>query len=664
MKKEMTSADVAALALELSSGETSIIDAKIAKIYQPAENEIRINLFIYNKGRDNLVIEAGKRAHMSQHLRPSPKIPQSFPMLLRKHIMGGRITYVRQYDFDRILEMGIVRGGIDTVLVVELFSPGNIVLLDSERKIILPMKPVTFKGRRIRSGETYQYPEAQISPIEAEAQELESVFSGSDADVVRTIASKFNVGGVLAEEVCARSGINKEESSKDIGTEGIEIIIKALKSLFKPLLSGNLKPCLVKKNIKDEEKAFDVLPFELDIYKENEKEYFQTFNAALDAFFGKKVAESTQKEAIAVKKEKVDIFERRLRKQQEAIENFAKDAEKQTIVAEKIYAHYVEIEEIIKILKHARENGYSWNDIKSILKKARDTVPAAKLIVSVDSAAGKIVLDLEGTKATIDIKHTIPQNAQVYYDKAKKLNRKREGALKAIEDTKAAMQKKEKKVTTRRKVNTKKYWYERYRWFISSDGFLVVAGRDADSNEELVKKYMEKNDIVFHTQYPGAPITLVKAVGRHITETALYEAACFVVSYSSIWKSGQFSGDCYWIRPEQVSKTPESGEYLKKGSFVIRGDRNYYRDIPVGAAVALELDGYTRVIGGPVSAVRERGKHVIEVVPGKFNQNDIAKKIYKTYVDILKDNNFVKQIASPDKIAMMLPPGESDIKGK
>jgi predicted ribosome quality control (RQC) complex YloA/Tae2 family protein len=662
MKKEMTSADVAALAFELSSGETSIIDAKIAKIYQPAADEIRINLFVYNKGRDNLVIEAGKRAHMSQYIRPSPKIPQAFPMLLRKHVMGGRITFVKQYDFDRILEIGIVRGGVDTVLVVELFSPGNIVLLDSERRIILPMKPVTFKGRRIRSGEVYQYPEAQISPVDAEAEDLEKVFASSDADVVRTIATKFNLGGILAEEVCARSGVNKAEAARDAGSDAIVAIIAALKDSFSPLLAGDLKPCLVKKEIKGEKQAFDVLPFELDIYRDYEKEAFPTFNAALDSFFGKMAAESVREQVVAVKKEKVDVFERRLQKQQAAIEKFGTDAEKQTLVAEKIYAHYVEIEEIINILKQARAKGYSWDEIKSIIKKAKESVPSAKMIASIDSAAGNIVLDLDGTKASIDIKMTIPQNAQIYYDKAKKLIRKKDGALKAIEDTRQAMQKREKKVSSKRKVNTKRYWYERFRWFTSSDGFLVVAGRDADSNEELVKKYMEKRDIVFHTQDPGAPITIIKTQGDDVTEQTLKETAQFVVSYSSVWKSGQFSGDCYWIRPEQVSKTPESGEYLKKGSFVIRGERNYFRDVPAGAAVALELEGSTRVIGGPLSAVSKHGQHVVEVVPGKFNQNDIAKKIYKIYVDKLKEPNFVKQIASPDKIAMMLPPGESDIK--
>jgi predicted ribosome quality control (RQC) complex YloA/Tae2 family protein len=663
MKQEMTSADVAALVFELSSGENSIIDSKIGKIYQPVAGELRINLFVYNKGKDNLVIEAGKRAHLSEHIRQSPKIPHSFPMLLRKHIFAGRITYVKQYDFDRIIEFGMVRGGVETVLVAELFSPGNIVLLDSERKIILPMRPVTFRGRRIRSGEVYQYPEAQLSPVEAGEKDLADVFSSSDADVVRTIANRFNLGGILAEEVCFRAGIDKRTAAKDLDPESITRIVGSLRELFSPLLKGELSSYIVKKEIKGEVQPFDVAPFELKTHAGLEKEFFPSFNKALDGFFGKKSAEEVTEVVEAVKKEKVDVFERRLKKQEDAIEEFGREAKKQVDIAEKIYAHYQAIEEVIGVLEKARQTGYSWDEIKSILKGAKDNVPAAKNISSIDSATGKIMLDLDGTKATIDIKLTIPQNAQSYYEKAKKLTRKKEGAIRAIEDTRIAMQKKEKKASaSKRKVHMKKHWYDRFRWFFSSEGFLVVGGRDAETNEELVKKYMEKNDVVFHTQNPGAPMTIIKAQGKPVTEQTLMEAAQFVVSYSSVWKSGQFSGDCYWILPEQVSKTPESGEYVKKGAFIIRGERNYFRDVHVGMAVALELGAETRVIGGPVSAIRQHGQHVIELVPGKFNQNDIAKKVYKMYVDTLKEVNFVKQIASPDRIAMMLPPGESDIK--
>ncbi|WP_129598387.1 ribosome rescue protein RqcH [Methanohalophilus profundi] len=661
MKEEMTSADVAALATELGTGENSLVDSKIGKIYQPGESLLRIHLYIFKKGKANLLIEAGSRLHLSEYIPPSPKNPQSFPMLLRKHIMGGRITYFRQYDFDRIIEIGINRGDNETVLVIEIFGQGNIILLDCDRKIILPMNPVTYKGRRIRSGEIYQYPEAQLTPLDVNEDQLCEVFSHSDSDVVRTLATRFNLGGILSEEVCLRSGIDKTLPASEVNPQVASKLIEAIGVLFSPLEKGQLNPCTVSKP--DSKETFDVVPFDLEKYSDFEKNYYDSFNKALDDFFGKRAAKSLEQKKEATVKEKTeDVFQRRLKQQEGAIKKFEKDIEKNTSIAEKIYEHYQDIEQLLQTLLDAREKDYSWKEIQSIISDAKDELPAAKKIVNIDGSQGLVLLDLDGKKVNIDVRLTVPQNAMRYYEKAKKLEKKRKGALAAIEDTKKAMQKKKAAPKKHFKVVHKKHWYERFRWFFSSDGFLVVGGRDATTNEELVKKYMEKRDLVFHTQAPGAPITVVKTEGKDIPETTLQEAAEFVVSFSSIWKGGQFSGDCYWIYPEQVTKTPESGEYLKKGSFIIRGERNYYRDVPVRAAVGLELKPETRAIGGPVSAVKARGEHVVELTPGKFNQNDIAKKIYRIYVEKLKDVHFVKQIASPDKIANVLPPGESDIK--
>ncbi|MBP2030873.1 putative ribosome quality control (RQC) complex YloA/Tae2 family protein [Methanohalophilus levihalophilus] len=663
MKEEMTSADVAALISEFNNPSNTLVDAKIGKIYQPAEGELRIALNMFKRGRQNLVIELGKRLHLSQYVRPSPTTPQAFPMLLRKHIMGGRILSINQYDFDRIVEIHIIRGGETTILVVELFGQGNVVLLDNERRIILPMKPVTFKGRRIRRGEIYQYPEAQASPLDIDGEQLFAILQSSNADVVRTIASRFNLGGVYAEEVCLRCGIDKTREAISLNEAEIESLIEGLKEVFKPLTEGELKPCIVRGEQNGNLVDINVIPFELQQYSGAETECYESFNKALDEFFGKHSAATFAEQKESVKKEKVDVLARRLQQQEDAISKFGKEIDTLTEIAERIYEYYQDIEGLLGVLSSAREKGYSWQDIRKILDGAKEESEAARAVVNIDSSRGVVTMNLNGAKANIDVRKTVPQNALVYYEKVKKLEKKRKGALEAIEQTRKQMKKRDsKKEAAKRKAFVKKHWYDRFRWFVSSDGFFVVAGRDATTNEDIVKKYMEKRDIVFHTQAPGAPMTVIKTEGKEVPQSTLDEVARFVVSNSSIWKAGQFAGDCYWILPEQVTKTPESGEYLKKGSFVIRGDRNYMRDVPVSAAVGLELGKETRVIGGPLSAVQARAEHVIEIVPGKFNQNDLAKKIYRMYVEKLQDVHFVKQIASPDKIAMMLPPGGSELK--
>jgi hypothetical protein len=137
------------------------------------------------------------------------------------------------------------------------------------------------------------------------------------------------------------------------------------------------------------------------------------------------------------------------------------------------------------------------------------------------------------------------------------------------------------------------------------------------------------------------------------------EAAQFALSYSSVWKDGKLSGDIYEVDPDQVSKTPESGEYIEKGSFVIRGDRNYYRDISVGVAIGIKCEPDTRVIGGPPSAIEPVAETTIRIEPGQYAQNDIAKRLYRVFRERFTDTSFVRKIASPDRIQEFCPPGGS-----
>ncbi len=653
MKQEMSSVDVAALVMEL---RPRLIDAKIAKIYQHSPDEIRISLHIFKEGRTNLVIEAGRRMHLTAHPEEAQKLPQSFPMLLRKHLSGGRITDISQYDFDRIIELHIKRGEDKTTLLIELFSRGNIILLDAQKKIILPLKSISFRDRKVIRGEVYELPQGQLSPVAATPDELKEMFSRSDNDIVRTVATRMNMGGQYAEEVCTRAGINKNMPAKQL--TDVSDLHKAMQEVFRPL-GAELKPHIVLKD----GKPIDVLPFELSHYEKNEKKYLGTFNDALDEYFsaGAEKKREQIKEIKDTKNKKTGLYEYRLQKQIQALEKFRDDEGKLVSRGEMIYGHYQTVDGILNAIKAAREKGYSWDDIKNILK--RSDVPEARVIKSVNASKGTITITLDNEEIELDARLSVTQNSQIYYDRSKKLSSKIKGALEAIEATKKLTGKEDVPKKTRQKFPVhKQKWYEQFRWFVSSDGFLVIGGRDAQSNEDIVKKYLEKRDIFFHAHVSGSPAVVVKTEGKEVPETTLTEAAQFTVSYSVIWKSGQASGDAYWVLPEQVSKTPESGEYVAKGAFVIRGQRNYYKDVLLGAALGLILNEEKRLIGGPVSAVRKIAQFVMELEPGEFEQNDLSKKIYRMLTDKFEDKRLIKEIASPDKIAMFMPPGRSRVK--
>jgi hypothetical protein len=53
----------------------------------------------------------------------------------------------------------------------------------------------------------------------------------------------------------------------------------------------------------------------------------------------------------------------------------------------------------------------------------------------------------------------------------------------------------------------------------------------------------------------------------------------------------------------------------------------------------------------------------VELEPGPFNQNDIAKKIYRHFIEIReRDKEIERDMISQEKIIHFVPPGNSRIK--
>jgi predicted ribosome quality control (RQC) complex YloA/Tae2 family protein len=354
------------------------------------------------------------------------------------------------------------------------------------------------------------------------------------------------------------------------------------------------------------------------------------------------------------------------------------------------------VDEICSTVQEARDGGVPWTDIEATFEEAAEQgIPAAEAVVGVDEAEAMVTIEIDDARIDVDPYMGVEKNADRLYTEAKRIRSKKEGAQSAIEDTREDLedvkQRREEWTEPGEEEETEaeeaverdylsmgsvpvrydEQWYERFRWFRTSDGFLVLGGRNADQNEELVKKYMEPSDCFFHAQAHGAPVTILKATEPDeaardvdIPDSSTEEAAQFAVSYSSVWKDKKFSGDVYEVDPDQVSKTPESGEYIEKGSFVIRGDRNYYRDVPVGVAIGIKCEPDTRVIGGPPDAIEPRAETSVRLEPGQFAQNDIAKRIYRTFRERFEDTSFIRKIASPDRVQEFCPNGGSRMVGE
>jgi len=225
---------------------------------------------------------------------------------------------------------------------------------------------------------------------------------------------------------------------------------------------------------------------------------------------------------------------------------------------------------------------------------------------------------------------SIEENSGVYFDRAKKEKKKLEGAILALEKSRKQLGRLDKKhdIQKQQEPNQspiKKQWFEKFRWFFSSEGFLVIGGRDATSNEIIIKKHTDKDDLVFHTDMAGSPFFVIKTEGKKPGQTTKRETADATASYSRAWKTEMTTIDVFYVKPEQVSKKAKSGEFVAKGSFMIYGKTNYIENemrIAIG-------EKENRIIGGPVDAIKAQTNKFVEIVKGKEKPSDIAKKIRK-----------------------------------
>ena len=254
----------------------------------------------------------------------------------------------------------------------------------------------------------------------------------------------------------------------------------------------------------------------------------------------------------------------------------------------------------------------------------------------------------------INLNKSVDENAGIYFDLAKKAKKKLEGAKKALADSNKKLEqlkKQEEKFWKEEEKKSQKKerkleWYEKFHWFISSEGFLCIGGKDATTNEIIIKKHTDKEDLVFHTDMAGSPFFVIKN-GQEASEDTLNETAQAVGVYSRAWKMGHTSADVFYVKPEQVSKEAQSGEYMSKGSFMIRGKTTY---IYPKVEYAIGLIG-EEIIGGPVTAIKKKTANFIVVIPGKEKKSSLAKTIKSK----LKGGDL-------DEIIKFLPAGGAEIK--
>jgi predicted ribosome quality control (RQC) complex YloA/Tae2 family protein len=388
-----------------------------------------------------------------------------------------------------------------------------------------------------------------------------------------------------------------------------------------------------------------VNPFKLDLSEF--KKYFGKKEVvkvlAKDFGFGGKVAERMC-EKLGIDKGLKEVDTSKLYEFIENIEREFKEMERINEELEKEFEHELseveeekESERLERIRKQQEEALRKWEEKEKEYRKIGRLLYEKYEEVKRKLDSGKRKIEIDGLIVELDPRKSVQKNAGLYFEKAKKARRKIEGIKKAMKDLEERLKKEERR-KKKAEIRKPKEWYEKFRWFISSDGFLVVAGKDARTNEKLIRKYMKDSDLVFHADITGSPFVLIKNPERKkIPEQTIKEAAEFCGSYSKAWKVGINAVDVYYVKPEQVKK--EGG--LPTGSFMIYGKRNWVRRIPVKITLAVEGD---KIYYGPEDMIKKKTSKYVVVVPGSTPAHEIAVFVSKKFRGKIKLEEIEKVI--------------------
>ena len=435
----------------------------------------------------------------------------------------------------------------------------------------------------------------------------------------KVLMPHFDLGPALLEHLLLQESLRPSSKLKEVDLDTIlPSLLTALQNLPSFLKNREKQGYVIQKAETrpraegGEEEFLTIQEFHPFLYSQHASSPFtqhETFNGACDIFFSQVEAQRIELKSVQQERNAVKKLENVKKDHETRIKSLQELQDLDRLKGELIEMNNEIVDNAIKVILSAIANQIPWDQIKEIIKEATENRdPVASRIKQIKLETNHIVMQLEDPYAhldyddddsdeddsndkkkdkakehlvDIDLGLTAQANARKYFVQKKSAAVKERKtlesggvALKSAEKKTKAALKEMAKISTIIKAR-KVYWFEKFFWFISSENFLVIGGRDAQQNELLVKRYMKPTDIYVHADLHGAATVIVKNPSSDpVPPKTLNEAGQFAVCFSAAWDSKVLTA-AYWVTPDQVSKTAPSGEYLTVGSFMIRGKKNF-----------------------------------------------------------------------------------------
>ncbi len=559
---------------------------------------------------------------------------------LRNDLLRARITDVKQIDSERIVQITFTGFNQEFVLIGEFFGDGNIILCNKEMKILSLFHSIDVRHRKLGVGLMYVAPPSNgLNILKVTQKDLEEIRSTSTA-TIRWIGRTLGLPSKYAEEIMKISKIDGHRLGNTLSSNEIATIYQATKETIEKVVNGIHDAYIVR-----DDKSADVQPIPLGDFSQKNVSKVSSFMEGLDLLFSENLLEqgkTTQSDTVS---QKITELEHKLEEQNKAILLVKQRAES--------------ISKVAKALLDSVSIGVTLIDdlrIPSLLQEHGS---------SLIRESGIPMINVNSDKIKINPQASIQAIASVLYNESKR-------QLRAIDTIKIEKTKTEKNLEIFRKqatiaqnsivfaIQKKKEWYERYRWFFTSDGFLAIGGRDASSNSSVIRKHLGKNDKVFHAEIVGSPFFILKDGAEDIA-SSVTEVAQATVCFSRAWREGMYGLNAYWVKPDQVKMAAPTGQFLAKGAFPIEGTRNFIQVSNLQLAIGLyqKGDNYT-IMAGPISAVKIQCLFYVVIEPSGIEMTELAKKIRVEFLKLAENQDVVRALNIDDFIRA-LPAGNSHI---
>ena len=556
---------------------------------------------------------------------------------LRSDLLRLKLKKIEQIGAERIAYFTFEGFGKEFVLVGEFFGDGNILLCSKEMKILALQHSIEVRHRKLSVGLEYVVPPNKGLDIFNITQSDFDELKTTDLVAAKWFGRTLGLPKKYVEGVFKIANVDGKKIGNLLTEDEIKIIFETTKKIVTDVIIGNHEAIIVK-NEKTE-----VLPLKLGKL-DGEITSASSFIDGLDTVFTENIVTKGKSIQSSSSDKKIKELQTQISEQQKAIETVKERSKNITNVANSLYQMISS--GIISIEDSSAQEIFATNNAKLTSEK------------------GISLIVVQDEKIKINTKSPLQSIASVLFNEAKKQS----GAIKSIENIKLKTEKKLEKLQNKTELEKdimmiteirKKNWYERYRWFNSSDEFLVIGGRDAASNSAVVRKHLVKKDKIFHADIFGSPFFIIKDA-ENAPDSSMNEVAHATVCFSRAWREGLYGVKAYWVHPEQVKKSAPSGEFLPKGSFTIEGQRNFINpgNLILAVGIIPQEDGYALTCGPPETIKKNSICYAI-IEPHGLEMVDAAKKIR---IEFSKIHEEITKKISIDDFVRVMPAGKSQIK--